>query len=149
MTLGFSDAPRLLRLRQELCTWELYQVQIDKFHVMFWFENGHCLLNVAYRFDVRAADGSLAYTYDVQAPGGRKFLNVDTILRQRVVEVTSPSESLLVLAFENGDALTVHDNPRMRSAWFYRYDPENHDRPLLWAEDDLEWDEDHQSAIEW
>jgi len=41
MTIGFLP-DRVRTLREELLTWELYQVEIDKYHVMFWFENGHC-----------------------------------------------------------------------------------------------------------
>lgn len=40
MTLGFSEASRLQKLKDELLTWELYQVEVDKYHVMFRFESG-------------------------------------------------------------------------------------------------------------
>ena len=128
MTLGFSAPERLQKLRRELLTWELYQVQIDKYHVMFWFENGHCLLNVAFRFSFRAADSSLEYTYDVQAPGDRKALNVERILRHPIKIVEALDERQLALTFDNGDTLIVHDSPEMRSAWFYRYDPKDNRR---------------------
>jgi hypothetical protein len=139
MTLGFSSPERLRKLQQELPGWELYQVQVDKYHVMFWFENGHCLLNVAFRFSFRSSDGSIDYVYDVQAPGDRKFLNVDAILRRPVHVVQALDERQLGLIFDTGDTLVIHDSPEERSAWFYRYDPKNRSLGhLLWAVDDEE-----------
>ena len=38
MTLGYGDPARLEKLKTELMTWELYQVTIDRYHVMLWFE---------------------------------------------------------------------------------------------------------------
>ena len=136
MTLGFSAPERFKSLKKELLTWKLYQVHVDKYYVMFWFENGHCLLNSAYRFGFLSADRSIDYIYDVQAPGGRKFLNVDSILRQSVKDVEALDERRLGLIFENDDLLIIHDDPKSRSAWFYRYNPVDEDGPLLWSEDD-------------
>jgi hypothetical protein len=138
MTLGFSAPERLDKLKQELPTWELYQAHVDKYHVMFWFENGRCLLNVAFRFGFRSADGSIDYIYDVQAPGNRKLLNLDSILRHRIVSVEALDERHLALTFDTGDALVIHDSPEERSAWFYRYDPQNHRGRLLWSVEDDE-----------
>jgi hypothetical protein len=138
MTLGFSSPERLQKLKKELMTWELYQVQVDKYHVMFWFEDGHCLLNVAFRFSFHSYDGAIDYVYDVQAPGSRKSLNVDTILRQRIAGVDALDERRLGLVFDTGDTLVIHDSPQERSAWFYRYDPKNHRGPLVWFVDDEE-----------
>jgi hypothetical protein len=137
MTLGFS-AQRLQSLKKELSTWELYQVGIDKYHVMFWFENGHCLLNVAFRFSFRSSDSTVEYVYDVQAPGKRKSLNVDSILRRRIARVEALDERQLALLFDSGDTLVIHDSPEVRSAWFYRYDPTDHNARPIWTEDDLE-----------
>jgi hypothetical protein len=142
MTLGFSEVERLRKLKQELLTWKLYQVEIDKYYLMFWFENGHCLLNVAYRFGFRSADGSVEYVYDVQAPGHRKFLNVDSILRRPIRAVEALDHRQLALTFDNGDALIVHDSPKMRSAWFYRYQPTDHNGPKIWFEEDIEGEAD-------
>src|SRR5262245_55125918 len=138
MTLGYASPERLRKLEEELTGWELYQVQVDKHHVMFWFENGHCLLNVAFRFSFCSGDRSLEYVYDVQAPGDRKFLNVDSILRHPITTVEALDERQLGLIFDTGDTLVIHDSPEDRSAWFYRYDPTNHSGPLLWAVDDEE-----------
>ena len=138
MTIGFSDPRRVARLRQELTTWTLYQVTVDKFHAMFWFENGHALINSAFRFESRSADGQSDYVYDVQAEGGRKFLKVDGILRRKIDAVAALSDRELGLTFKNGDMLIIHDSAAMRSAWFYRYDPVNHNARLLWCEDDEE-----------
>lgn len=137
MTLGFGDPERMLKLKDELETWELYQVGIDKYHVMFWFENGHCLLNAAYRFEFASASFSQSFTYDVQAAGNRKFLCVDPLLRKKIRSVRALDERRLALRFEAGD-LIIHDAPDMRSAWFYRFDPSDHDAGLLWSVDDDE-----------
>jgi hypothetical protein len=142
MTLGFSDGGRLRKLKDELLTWELYQVEIDKYHVMFWFENGYCLLNAAYRFGFRSADGSVEYVYDVQAPGSRKSLNVDSILRQPITAVDALDERQLALTFATGDTLVIHDSPTMRSAWFYRYHSSDPNSPLLWSENDVDGEDD-------
>jgi hypothetical protein len=137
MTIGFLP-DRVQKLRQELLSWNLYQVEIDKYHVMFWFENGHCLLNVAFRFSFRSADSSVEYVYDVQAPGDRKFLNVGSILRRSIQSVDALGERQLALQFDSGDTLIIHDSAEMRSAWFYRYDPTDHNAALLWFVEDLE-----------
>jgi hypothetical protein len=142
MTLGFSPA-RLEELRKELMTWALYQVVIDKFYVHFEFENGHCLMNVAFQFEYRSADGTLTYVYDVQASGNRKTLNVDGILRRAIKSVDALDEHRLALTFDGGDILIAHDSATMRSVWFYRYDPIDHDRPLLWCVAD----EEHESEL--
>jgi len=138
MTLGFSLPERVLQLRAELTSWTLYQVEIDKYHVMFWFEAGHCLMNVAYRFEFHSADGAVEYTYDVQASGDRKFLNVDSILRRPITAVNALDEHRLALDFDSGDRLVIHDDPKARSAWFYRYQPENYSALLPWFVEDVE-----------
>jgi hypothetical protein len=140
MTLGFSSPERLRKLRDELLRWELYQVQIDKYHVMFWFEDEQCLLNVAYRFSYRSSDRSVEYVYDVQARGDRKFLNIDPILRRPIKVVDALDERQLALEFDTGDTLVVHDDPAMRSAWFYRYDPKDR-RRVLWFVEDIDPEE--------
>jgi hypothetical protein len=144
MTVGYGDAERVEKIRRELLTWTLEQVTVDLYHVMFWFEGGHALANVAYRFETRAPGGS-ARTYDVQAEGGRKLLDVEHLLRKRVAGVAAATDRRLSLTFEGDGELIIHDHPQMRSAWFYRYDPENHDAPLLWSEDDEEGDADFPS----
>lgn len=106
---------------------------------MFWFEDGHCL-NVAYRFGFHSADRSVEYVYDVQAPGDRKFLNVDSILRRSIRAVEALDERQLALTFDSGDTLVIHDSAKMRSAWFYRYQPNN--GPPLWSKDDIEGEDD-------
>ena len=104
--------------------WELYQVTIDKYHIMFWFENGHALLNIADRFSFKSADGQIDFAYEIY--GNRKFLNVDRILRRKVVDAKIISKDQLDLSFDNGDILSVYDNPELRSWWFLgggQYDP--------------------------
>ena len=139
MTLGFLSPDRLLKLKQELPGWELDQVHIDKYHVMFWFEGGNCLLNVAFRFSYRASDSSFSYVYDVQAPGDRKSIVVDGLLRRAIAGVEAHGERQLDLIFDSGDILQVHDSSEMRSAWFYRYDPKT--RRTVWFVEDIEPEE--------
>lgn len=96
--------------------WELYQVTLDKYHVMFLFENGWQLLNVAHAFSYKSIDGAVAYTYEVNGPS--KQIEVDRIIRQRITDVVVRAPNRLTLIFENGDELTVHDAPELRSWWF-------------------------------
>lgn len=96
--------------------WELYQVTIDKYHIMFWFENDHALLNVADRFSFRSADGAVDFLYEIY--GTQKSLNVDRILRTKIVKTQTISKAQLDLEFENGDVLSIYDNPEFRSWWF-------------------------------
>lgn len=143
MTSGFGNADKQKSLQQELLGWELYQVQVDKYHIMFWFENGWCLLNVAWRFAYFSADKLTTYVYDVQAEGGRKAFDVNRIVRTRIARVEFPDDWELHLFFENGDQLVVFDQPHMRSCWFYRYDNESAppNRRVLWSVDDHEPDD--------
>jgi hypothetical protein len=128
MAIGFtrlSDFDRIVG-------WELYQVTIDKYHVMFWFENKHALLNVADRFSYRSSDGLIDYAYEIY--GDRKFLNLDPILRIRIERIVIVSKDRLDLIFENGDTLSVYDNPDLCSWWFLggrREEPEL--RRTTWA----------------
>jgi hypothetical protein len=96
--------------------WELYQVTIDKYHIMFWFENEHALLNVADRFSFRSSDGAVNFLYEIY--GRHKSLNVDRILRTKIAEVQTISKDQLDLVFENRDVLSIYDNPEFRSWWF-------------------------------
>ena len=139
MTLGFNEPERREALSQELRGWELYQVQVDKYHVMLWFENGRCLLNIAWRFAYISADHLTAYTYDVQAEGGRKALDIDRVLREQIADIEFPDEWEIHLLFENGDKIIVFDQPHMRSCWFYRYDgaqSNGRNAPVIWSVDD-------------
>lgn len=95
--------------------WELYQVTLDKYHVMFFFNNGHDLMNVAHSFTLGSPEGRL-YRYEIY--GANKLLNVDSILRQRVTACRVKTISDLDLHFANNYVLTVHDNPDLRSWWF-------------------------------
>ena len=112
MVAGFDNAEDFA----PVVGWELYQVTVDKYHVMFLFDNGWQLLNVAHSFSYRSADGIVSYTYEIYGAG--KGLNVDGILRQRVTEVEVRNKRELALIFQNGDELSVHDHPDYRSWWF-------------------------------
>lgn len=112
MAVGFSDKFDF----SPILGWELYQVTLDKHHVMFWFEGGHALLNVAEKFSFVSAGGSLSYTYELY--GAHKSLTLDSILRLRIKGVRVCSKDELELTFENGDRLIIHDNPMTRSWWF-------------------------------
>lgn len=112
MVAGFRNAADF----EPIIGWELYQVTLDKWHVMFFFQNGAQLLNVAYAFSHRSHDGSVDYTFEIYGP--RQELSLNRVLRQRVVAVTVPSSDRLVLRFENEDEVTIHDSPDMQSWWF-------------------------------
>lgn len=121
MTLGFGEPTRQASFAQEIVGWELYQVQVDKYHVMFWFEGGCCLLNAAWRFAFISADGLTAYVYDIQAEGGRKAFDLDRVLQLKVARIDFPDAWEMHLIFSNGDCLVVFDQPHMRSVWALRW----------------------------
>jgi hypothetical protein len=112
MAIGFSDRFDF----SPIIGWELYQVTIDKYHVMFWFENENCLLNVADRFSFTSADKTVSYIYEIY--GAQKSLNLDRILRVKVADIRIITKDQLDLVFETGDILSVYDNPEFRSWWF-------------------------------
>jgi hypothetical protein len=112
MAIGFSDRFDF----SPIVGWELYQVTIDKYHVMFWFEDGTCLLNVADRFSFMSADKTVIFDYEIY--GAQKSLNIDRILRVKVADVRIITKDQLDLVFETGDILSVYDNPEFRSWWF-------------------------------
>ncbi|NIJ42039.1 hypothetical protein FHS78_002330 [Parvibaculum indicum] len=112
MVLGFQPEMDF----QRLIGWELSEVTIDKYHVMFFFNNNHDLLNIADSFSYRSADGSSCYTYEIY--GERQFLDVAAILRTAISGVEIVSRSELKLVFETGCSISVFDNPRFRSWWF-------------------------------
>ena len=114
--------------------WELNQVTIDKYHVMSFFDvaGSQQLLNIAHSFSFRSADSTLSYPYEVY--GLSKMLNVESLLRQRITEVRVRSRRELVLAFENGDELTIHDDPEYCSWWFMPIsDSRTPDTPGGWS----------------
>jgi hypothetical protein len=119
--------------------WRLYQVTLDKYAVMFYFESGWQLLNVAHSFSYIAADGSASYNYEIY--GSNKFINVDRILRMRVARVLVLGKDRFALRFENGDDLIVHAEAGMCSWWFTPIaDPEFPEKSKGWALRD--WDDE-------
>ena len=112
MAIGFSNRFDF----RPIIGWELYQVTIDKYHVMFWFENERALLNIADRFSFRTSDGLIDFVYEIY--GDSKFLNLDPILRVKIVEARILGKNRLDLVFENTHILSVYDNPELRSWWF-------------------------------
>jgi hypothetical protein len=127
MAIGFSDRFDF----SAILGWELYQVTIDKYHVMFFFEDGHALLNVADRFSFASADSSIRFTYEIY--GEHKFMNIDRILRSKIVAVRIVTKDQLDLVFASGDVLSIYDNPKFRSWWFL------HDLNRALAIGDLEY----------
>lgn len=132
MAIGFSDRFDF----NPIVGWELYQVTVDKYHIMFWFEDERALLNVADRFSFRSADHAVDFTYEIY--GERKFLNVDRILRLKIVAFRIVSKDRLELTFENGDVLSIYDNPQFRSWWFLGG---RQDGGPYWALGDCEFDD--------
>lgn len=133
MVAGFQNAQDFA----PVIGWELYQITLDKYHVMFFFENGWQLLNVAYRFSHLSREGDVNYTYET---GGRGAANqLHRLLRERVIDVIVQSERELALVFANGDRLIVHDDPRLRSWWFMPVDdPAYPEKAVAWSR----WDDD-------
>jgi len=133
MVSGFHDAEQF----RPVLGWELYQVTLDKYHVMFFFENGWQLLNVAHAFSYRSVDGAVAYTYETE--GSCKSIEVDRILRERVTRVDVRARDRLALIFANGDELTIHDSPEYRSWWFQPMpDPDYPEKGQGWCLSDEE-----------
>lgn len=137
MVAGFQEA----RDFASVVGWELYQVTLDKYHVMFFFENGWQLLNVAHRFSHQSRDGTVNYTYDTG--GGGNTNQLDRLLRERVSEVVVQSERELALVFDNGDRLIVHDDLRVRSWWFMPVDdPAYPEKAIAWGKSDQDGEDD-------
>ena len=112
MAIGFSSRFDF----SAIIGWELYQVTIDKYHLMFWFEDERALLNVADRCSFKSSDGTVNFSYEIY--GSHKSLNVDRILRTKITEVRIITKDQLDLVFENADVLSIYDNPELRSWWF-------------------------------
>lgn len=112
MAVGFSAAHNF----DPIIGWELYQVTIDKYHIMFWFNDGRDLLNVANKFSYSSADDAVNFVYDIYGP--EKLIAIDRILRQAILSWKIASKNELIITFENGDQLSVLDNPKIRSWWF-------------------------------
>jgi hypothetical protein len=130
MGVGFETAGDF----SPIVGWELYQVTFDKYHVMFWFENGRGLLNVADRFSYRSSDGAISYTYEIY--GSAKAANFDRIQRESIKRVNIVSKRQLDLIFVNGDKLTINDNPEFRSWWIFLRAPSSEppkESPIVWA----------------
>lgn len=114
MAIGFCKAEKF----RSLCGWELSEVSINKWHVVFRFNEGHALLDVADKLSFRASDGSVEFVYEINARGN-KCINISRILFLSIVDVVVVSKDRLDLVFENGDVLSVFDNPNFCSWWFY------------------------------
>jgi len=112
MTIGFSADQDF----SPIIGWTLYQVVIDKFHVIFLFNDGRDFLDVANKFSYRSADGKLSFTFDIY--GDAKSIVVDRILLKSISSWKVASKDELVLFFENDDQISVYDNPKLRSWWF-------------------------------
>lgn len=112
MARGFTDDLDF----SPIIGWELYQVQIDKYHAMLWFQSCSVLLNIADRFSFRSANGAVDYIYEVYGAG--KSINLDSILREKIVTARIASQDRLDIQFANGDVLSIYDNPGFRSWWF-------------------------------
>jgi hypothetical protein len=111
MARGFKNPEEF----SALVGWELYQVTFDKYHVMFYFNNGWAFLNVAFKFAVRAPHSESHYPYELY--GTTKLANIDPLLQQRIVRFTVASIERLDVEFENGFVLEVYDDPETCSWW--------------------------------
>lgn len=96
--------------------WELYQVTLDKYHVIFYFNNGWSLLNVAHSFAHTCTAENIDYVYEIY--GEKKQLELDRLLRNKVDEVKIIGKDRLDLVFGTGDILSIFDSPEVTSWWF-------------------------------
>ena len=127
MVAGFDKAENFA----PIIGWELYQVTLVKYHVMFYFENGWQLLNVAHSFSHISTDGGVEYTYEIY--GQRKRLELDRLLHRTVAEVVVKARDRLGLVFDNGDILIIHDDPETQSWWFMPIPDRMFPNKLQWA----------------
>lgn len=112
MVTGFIDIKQFA----PIIGWELYQVTLDKYHAIFYFENGDIILDVASAFSHKSKDGTIKYTYDLY--GSPSQFYVHRILRRNVTDISILSRYRLSLIFDNDDELVIHDNPNFCSWWF-------------------------------
>ena len=110
MALGFRDDT----IFKPLIGWELYQVTIDKYHVMFYFNNGWALLNVAYKFALKSPEKD-KNEYEIY--GDSKLLHVDPILRKEIRAIKISSIDQLDIQFSNNYVLEIYDDPDICSWW--------------------------------
>jgi hypothetical protein len=144
MAIGFSNRFDF----SPLIGWELDHVTIDKYHLMFWFENGNALLNVADRCSFKSSDGTVTFSYEIY--GSNKSLNIDRILRTKIAGIRIVTKDQFNLVFENGDVLSIYDNPEFRSWWFLggrRNDPST--QRTSWTLDIGDWEPEDLSDAEW
>ena len=125
---------------QPVVGWDLDQITLDKWHVMFLFNNGWNLLNVAAAFSHRTADDGLEYVYDIY--GARSSLRLERLLRERIVGVRVSAPDRLSLQFSNDDELVIHDAPDFCSWWFIPLDnPSDPSHALSWSISDFDPDD--------
>ena len=110
MALGFHDNS----IFKPIIGWELYQLTIDKFHVMFYFNNGWAFLNVAYKFALKSPEQD-KHVYEIY--GNRKLLHIDPILRCEITDVRISSIEQLDIQFSNNYVLEIYDDPDICSWW--------------------------------
>ena len=132
MVLGFNESDDF----SPVVGWELYEVKINKYHVMFYFQDGWKLLNVAHSFSHRSADGTIDYTFEIYGP--RQTLQILRLIYQTVVRVDVRARDRLALVFDNGDELIIHDDPETRSWWFTRVLDPDDPTVVLWDMSDVE-----------
>lgn len=117
--------------------WELYQITLDKWNLMFLFNNGWNLLNVAAALTHRTADNAQEYTYEIY--GTRSASRLDRLLRESVIGASVAEPDRLTLEFSNQDELIIHDHPDLCSWWFTPLDnPADPTHQHSWSISDIE-----------
>jgi len=111
MARGFKEDSEF----SALLAWELYQITFDKYHVMFFFNNGWAFLNVAFKFAIRMPGSAERYVYEIY--GEQKLALIDPILRKKVNNISVKSINQLDIEFENGYVLEIYDDPEICSWW--------------------------------
>ena len=72
-------------------------------------ENEHALLNVADRCSFKSADGTVNFSYEIYGSHKSLTLTAFSALRSHRFEVVTKEQ--LDLVFENGDVLSIYDDP--------------------------------------
>ena len=118
MGMGFSNAGDFRRI----IGWELDQITVDKYHIMFWFVYGQkrCLLNVADKITHKSCENNLLSEYEIY--GDRKEFSFHRLLRCTILDTSIIENDTMDIIFSNSDILTIYDNPKFRSWWFIQYD---------------------------
>ena len=113
MAYGFRESDDF----SPILGWELEQVTIDKYHVMFHFNHGWGLLNIAHSFSLRDRR-ALIRSFCTRSMATTKPSACMTYSGNRWCALVFGQSIGWTSSSPNGSVLTVYDEPSMRSWWF-------------------------------